>query len=136
MSLCKVVVSSILATSLALPLSANAAGSSCALRPFKPSHVAPLKDVVEGAFGSRTENLAGAQLFVPAQPGLTPEWIRASAERHVAAMGRQPMPDCPLAVDGIKVAVVSNGTGFWVQMVANNPRDANEVLRRAKTVVP
>jgi hypothetical protein len=81
------------------------------------------------------ERLKGAQVFVPAKQGLTAEWLRARAEQHVASMQQHSMAGCPLGVSGIQVAVVPAGTGYWVQLKANNPEAAREVLRRAEAAV-
>ena len=134
MKFSKVVFGTILAASVALPVVASADSAECELRAFKANHVAPLR-VQERVGRGTIERLAGAQLFVPARQGVTAEWLRARVEQHVSAMHHQGMPGCPLAVGGIQVAVVSGGTGFWVQIAAKNPDAAREVLRLAQSAV-
>ena len=123
-----------LPTGLALPLAARADSGECELRTFKARQVAPLR--VQERIGRGTiEKLAGGQVFVPAQKGLSAECLRARVEEHVASVRGQGMAGCPLAVNGIQVAVVSGGTGYWVQLQAKDSQSAEQVLRLAKAIV-
>ena len=81
------------------------------------------------------QKLAGAQVFVPAQKGLTAEWLRTRVEQHMSAMGAQGMANCPLGVKDVRVTVASGGTGFWVQLQAKDSTTAHEVLRLAQAAV-
>ncbi len=122
---------SALAASLALPLAARADSAECELHAFKANRVEPLR--VQQRVGRGTiEKLAGAQVFVPAQKGLTAEWLRARVEQHISGMGSRGMANCPLGVKGISVAVASGGNGFWVQLQASDSETAREVLRLAQ----
>jgi hypothetical protein len=82
-------------------------------------------------FGQGTyETLVGARVYVPAEPGLTQEWLhRELLER---AGNPRPGTDCPLDVRGIQLAVESAGPGFWVQIASADRKTAREVLRRAE----
>jgi len=134
MSLSRLFISSVFAAAMALPLAARADSAPCELRANHASHVAPLR--TEQRVGRGTiSKLAGAQVFVPAQSGLTAEWLRTKVEGHVAAMKSSAMPGCPLAVGGISVAVASGGNGFWVQLTSKDPAAAAELLRRAEQIV-
>lgn len=119
---------SALAAGLTLPLAARADSAECELHALKASRVEPLR--IQQRMGRGTiEKLAGAQVFVPAQKGLTAEWLRASVEQHMSGMVSHSMTNCPLAVKGVRVAVVSGGNGFWVQLQAKDAEKAPELLR-------
>jgi hypothetical protein len=123
-----------LAATLALPLAARADSAECELHAFKANRVEPLR-VQERVGRAAIERLAGAQVFVPAQKGLTAEWLRARLEQHISGMGSQGMANCPLGVKGVRVSVASGGTGFWVQLQAKDSATAREVLRLAQAAV-
>lgn len=83
-----------LAATFALPLAARADSAECELRAFKANRVEPLR--IQERIGRGTiEKLAGAQVFVPAQKGLTAEWLRARVEQHISGMGAQGMAELP-----------------------------------------
>ena len=105
---------------------------ACALLGFTVTSVAP--HFVDQQQGRATiQRLAGATVYVQAQPGLTREWLRLSLERHLTAMrGASTMKDCPLGTKDIQIAVDSAGTGFAVQLSAKDTKTAQEVLRRAR----
>jgi len=134
MSRFKVLFVSALAASLTLPLAARADSAGCELHTFQSHRVEPLR--IQERFGRGTiEKLAGAQVFVPAQRGLTAEWLRARVEQHVRNMASRGMANCPLALKGVRVTVASGGTGFWVQLQAKDSETAREVLRLAQAAV-
>lgn len=98
-----------------------------------PTVVSPYEfDQVAGD-GSYT-SLVGAQLFVPAEKGLTAEWLNHQYRERMAS--RQTSGDCPLDLPGLNVSVQSAGPGFWVQLSASDENTAKEVLRRARLWVP
>jgi hypothetical protein len=76
----------------------------------------------------------GAQLFVPAEKGLTAEWLNYQYRERMAH--RQRSGDCPLDLPGLSVSVQSAGPGFWVQLSASDESSAKEVLRRSRLWVP
>ncbi|HET9931061.1 MAG TPA: hypothetical protein VFQ35_10255 [Polyangiaceae bacterium] len=134
MSQFKFLFVSALAAALALPLAARADSAECELHAFKANRVEPLR--VQERIGRGTiEKLAGAQVFVPAQKGLTAEWLRARVEQHISGMSSQGMANCPLGVKGVRVTVASGGTGFWVKLQAKDSETAHEVLRLARAAV-
>lgn len=123
-----------LAASFVMPLAAQADSAQCELHALNANRVEPLR--VQERFGRGTiQKLAGAQLFVPAQKGLTAEWLRARVEQHIRAMGSHAMPHCPLGVKDVHVTVASGGTGFWVQLRAKDSESAREVLSRAQAAL-
>jgi hypothetical protein len=104
----------------------------CALASFQITQVASLY-TDEHLNQTIVRRFAGAQVFLPAQPGLTPEWIRASIARHQASA--QTAYECPLDIKGAMISVTSGGTGFWVQISARDTDAAKEILNRAKRLV-
>lgn len=129
----------LLALSIAIASSTSAIARAdsprCELLTYNPTQVAPLYVAFDAARGGSTQRLTGAQVFVPAQPGLTAEWLRLDLERHLSAMKQQPMRGCPLANEGVKLAVVSGGTGFWIQISASDSGVASTLLQQAEQIV-
>ena len=80
------------------------------------------------------EVLAGARVFFWAEPGLTKEWLHYQLARRVAE--RHATNSCPLDVSGVKIAVVSSGPGFWLEISAPDTSDARRVLSRAQALIP
>jgi hypothetical protein len=82
------------------------------------------------------KRLAGAQVTVEAEPGLTAEWLRLQIAQHLATMGDPSrMNDCPLRPGDVRVDVQSAGTGFNVKVIAVDPSKAQQVLRSAQALV-
>jgi len=135
-------VSSLLVIGLAVaPVAAASAPSkppsaqpkqACALKGFTVTAVAPrFEDLQQGRL--TTQRLAGATVYVQAEPGLTREWLRLSLERHLLAMqSGHSMKDCPFGAKDIQISVDSAGTGFAVHVSAKDLKTAEEVLRRAR----
>jgi hypothetical protein len=99
---------------------------------YVPSQVAPYEvDQVAGE-GSYTA-LAGARVFIPAERGLTAEWLNAQLLDRMAQ--RRSDSKCPLDLPGVSIAVQSGGPGFWVTLATRNDKTAKEVLRRAEKLV-
>lgn len=96
-------------------------------------HVQPLH--VSERYGRGTvERLAGARVFVQAEPGLTAEWLQLSLQRHIAAM-HGTMANCALDAKDVQVKVVSAGSGFSVQITGKSAAQGQEILRRAQLLV-
>ncbi|HVZ32853.1 MAG TPA: hypothetical protein VG963_10525 [Polyangiaceae bacterium] len=136
----RTLIGAALAAFIAIPAIAQAVepeaphASWCMLASLQVTQVGSLYTRV-GAGKGVTQRFAGAQVFVPAQQGLTAEWIQANVQRHIAEakMGRS--YDCPLDLDGISVNVVSGGTGFWIQISSQSNDTAKEILNRARRLV-
>ena len=132
------VKSVLLAASLvALPVGATESASMpekphCVLGSFRVTQVASLYTIAHAGQGN-VERFSGAQLFLPAQPGLTPEWIKANLLEHKENKMKE--AECPLTVPGATFDVVSGGTGFWIQVMANDPKAAKEILQRSTRLV-
>ena len=140
MSVRSLFITTALAAFVAMPLrTVHAApeqeshSSWCMLASLQVTQVASLYTTELAPRGS-VRRFAGAQVFIPAKPGLTPEWIQANIARHEASKGR-PAYDCPLDVAGARVTVTSGGTGFWVQIASKDPDAAREILSRARRLV-
>jgi phosphoserine phosphatase len=103
----------------------------CILREHRVTSVKPYQVLERQGRGS-VYRLAGAEVFVRAEPGLTAEWLQLTIERHLAQMQAGHMAGCALDLDGVRVQVDSAGPGFAVKIIAKNPSQAKEVLRRAQ----
>jgi hypothetical protein len=124
-----VMAGSLLLASLA-QAAPNAESAACFGR-HTPTVVAPY-EVEEFAGESGTYRaLIGARWFVPAEEGLTAEWLNRELLERVAR--RQTGSECPLDVDGVRgVSVQSGGPGFWVNVAGKDSKTAEELLRRAR----
>ena len=76
----------------------------------------------------------GAEVYVPAQPGVTAEWLDRVLTFQVAA------GECNFGVPKVNVEVLSDGGGFSVRLSSmsdryGNEREAGEILRRAQELV-
>ena len=131
----KIMVISTIAATIGAPAMARADAPRCELLSYRPTQVAPLNVSIPVAHGGITMRLAGAQVFVPAQPSLTAEWLRARLERHIADMKQHPMTGCPLANERINLAVVNGATGYWIQIAASDSDTAKQILRQAENLV-
>jgi len=127
-----------LSVAVALPTVALAtpAGSSthCIIQEHRVTAVQPLYvPVQQGRFSG--ERLAGAQVFVLAEPGLTAEWLQLSMQRHMTEMRGSGMSNCALDAKDVSVSVQSAGTGFALKITGKDGAQAKEILRRAKLLV-
>jgi hypothetical protein len=129
----------VLAATALVPSASFAAGqperSPCILRSHRITQVAPYKVQKYGGRGVITR-LAGAQVYVQAEPGLTAQWLELQLTRHIGEMrGPAAMRNCALDVDGVTVRVGPAGTGFDVKIIARDPDQAEDVLRRARLLL-
>jgi hypothetical protein len=132
----KTILASALAASMAVPaVSAFAATpADCALKQVASAQ--PLRERVQ--LGGRVvrDRLAGATLYIPAERGVTTDYLKRIADAHQAQMSGAAMKDCPFGVAGSTIEVSSNNSGFL--MVAIRSKDdgaAKEILRRAELAV-
>src|SRR6188768_3461521 len=79
---------------VAEPAPPPAKHAGCILAGHRFTKVQPL-NVSERYGRGAVQRLAGAQVFVLAEPGLTAEWLQLSLQRHIAQMNGT-MADCPL----------------------------------------
>ena len=132
----KTILASVLATSMAVPAvgALAATPADCALK--QVSAAQPLRERVQ--LGGRVfrDRLAGATLFIPAEKGVTTDYLKRIADAHQAQMTTAAMKDCPFGVAGSAIEVSSNNSGYL--MVAISSKDdaaAKEILRRAELAV-
>jgi hypothetical protein len=118
------------------------ATNACVFDSHKPVSVAPYKVDVGIDWGSYSAN-GGAQLFVPARDGLTREWLAASVQHALSsaqvvssADGARPEASCDIPqLKNVHVSVVSGGNGFWVQLIGNDAKTNDLLLKWAKEFV-
>jgi hypothetical protein len=127
----------ILALAVLAPATSFAASKQpCVLDSYQVTSVAPYRADQPG--GKATFNrVQGVEIFVQAQPGLTAEWLRLEVTRYLTRMQRSStrMHDCAFDVSGTRVQVDPAGTGFSVKLIARDPEQAQEVLRRARLLL-
>jgi len=105
----------------------------CILHNYRVTSVTPYQVQQNVAGRNTVGRMAGAELYVQAEPGLTAEWLWLNVGRHMAAMrGPATMKDCVLDIDKLQVEVVSAGPGFRVRLIAPDAKTAQDVLRRAQ----
>jgi hypothetical protein len=71
----------------------------------------------------------GAEAFVPAQPGLTQEWLQRVLTFQVAA------GECDFGTTNLKVSVLSSGSGFSVRLEGPDEKTAKVILAHAEQLV-
>ena len=126
-----IAVSTLSAVAVAAPTDAHP--SDCILAKHRVTQVLPLH--VSERYGRGTvERLAGARVFVQAEPGLTAEWLQLTLQRHLVGMNGT-MTNCALDGKDIQVKVVSAGPGFFVQISGKSAAQGQEILRRAQLLV-
>ena len=81
---------------------------------------------IEDAGYTTIRTFRGAELFVPAQPGLTKEWLQRVLTEQIAS------GDCNFGVSDVSVNVLSAGGGFSVRVTGRDERAAGEILRNAE----
>jgi hypothetical protein len=132
----KTILASPLAASMAVPtVTAFAATpADCAVKQVAAAQ--PLRERVQLGGRIFRDRLAGATLYIPADKGVTTDYLKRVADGHQAQMAGTAMKDCPFGVAGSTIEVSSNNSGFL--MVAISSKDdgaAKEILRRAELAV-
>ena len=87
--------------------------------------VSPYKTFEDLGYTS-IEQFRGAEVFVPAQPGLTSEWLQRVVSYQIAA------GECNFGVPDVTVSVLSAGSGFSVRLAGRDDKAAAEILRHAQ----
>jgi len=136
----KLTVAAIVAAATVVPVLAFAAPATapraahCVFMEHRVTAVQALRLTERNGRGT-SERLAGAQVFVQAEPGLTAEWLQLTVQRHITQMNSAGMANCPLDAKDVRVSVASAGPGFAVNITGKNTAQANEILRRAQLLV-
>lgn len=127
MGLRRLVVAVALAATGVVASGAHAAEpQSCGLGgKYMVRSVSPYKTFEDLGYTS-SEQFRGAELFVPAQPGLTSEWLQRVVSYQIAA------GECNFGVPDVTVSVLSAGSGFSVRLAGSNDKAAAEILRHAQ----
>jgi hypothetical protein len=81
---------------------------------------------VENTGYTTYEEFHGAELFVPAQPGLTSEWLQRVVSYQIAA------GECDFGVRDVSVSVLSAGSGFSVRLSGHDDKAARVILQHAQ----
>jgi hypothetical protein len=130
------VLSAVLLSAAAVHAAPSGDAQQCVFNKYAPVTVAPFSSDENVGYGTYTR-LRGAQVYVPAQEGLTKEWLAASVQNALAKASSGPSEQaCGVPVRNVSVSVVSAGGGFWVQLAAADDKTANVVLRWAQSLVP
>ena len=133
----KTILASALAASMAVPaVGAFAAPPpDCALNHVVAAQ--PLRERLQIGGHIVRDRLAGATLFIPAEKGVTTDYLKRLADAHQAQMAAgTAMRDCPFGVAGSTIEVSSNNSGYlMVAISAKNDGAAKEILRRAELAV-
>jgi hypothetical protein len=87
--------------------------------------VAPYKTYEDAGYAAFTV-FRGAEVFVPAQPGLTREWLQRVVSFQIAA------GECDFGAPEVSVSVLSAGGGFSVRLSGSGEKEAREILNRAQ----
>jgi hypothetical protein len=109
------------------PMPGAAEAASCGLGSVAYS-VKPLY-IHEDAGYTAFDRFAGAEVFVPAQPGLTAEWLNRALSSEVVS------GECNFGVADVDVEVLSAGGGFSVRLSSHDGKGAGEILRRAQQML-
>jgi hypothetical protein len=103
--------------------------ASCSLgNTYKVRSVTPYVTFEDAGY-TTWEQFRGADVFVPAEPALTSEWLQRVVTYDIAA-GR-----CEFGTRNVTVAVLSVGNGFSVRIGGWDLKAADEILRSARQLV-
>jgi hypothetical protein len=128
------ILASVFATTMAVPAAGAFAATppDCAVNQVAAAQ--PLRERVSLGGRLYRDRLSGATLYVPAERGVTTDWLKRVADTHQRQMGTgAAMKDCPFAVAGSSIEVSSNNSGYlMVTIRSNDDGSAKEILRRAE----
>ena len=132
----KTILATTFAFALALPATSVLAAPSKDCVVSKVAFVQPQNAQVQRGHAIQ-QRLVGATLFIPAQAGLTTDWLKQQVDEHQARMAHEgPMKDCVFDVANSHVDVSSNGSGYLMVAVRSDNLDsAKEILRRAQATL-
>jgi hypothetical protein len=118
-----------------LALAAGAPAKSRASECFANHEITQVEAYLEDVWseGGMSAVLVGAQVFVPAERGLTGEWLHRELAQRLAA--RRSDAQCPLDVPGVRISVQSGGPGFWANISTASEKAAKQVLEEARRLV-
>lgn len=99
---------------------------TCSLGHRYPIQSVARYTTVENAGYTSYDQFRGAEVIVPAQPGLTREWLQRVLSYQVAA------GECDFGTPAATVSVLPAGGAFSVRISGTDDRTAGEILRRAQ----
>jgi hypothetical protein len=125
---------------VALALATTASASAGAAEPVRCSlggkyfaRSVKAYNTTEDAGYSIFTRFRGAEVFVPAQPGVTAEWLDRVLTFQIAA------GECNFGTPKVNVEVLSDGGGFTVRLSSTgdsyDERDAATILRHTQQLV-
>jgi len=127
----RLIGAAVVALALGTMTSADAAEpGQCRLggKEFGAHSVKPLYSYDDAGYVA-VRQFSGAEVFVPAQPALTAEWLDRVLTSQVAA------GECNFGVRKVDVEVLSDGGGFSVRLSGDSEKAAAEILRHAQHMV-
>jgi len=104
------------------------AALQCSLSGNRFVSVKPLYNYEDAGY-TAFRQFTGAEVYVPAQPALTAEWLDRVLTSQVAA------GECNFGVRKVDVEVLSDGGGFSVRLSGDSEKAAAEILRHAQQMV-
>src|SRR5882724_7747117 len=100
----KMLTALVLAAAIVVPTASFASAatpSSCALRGYHVSAVTPYRSERSVGQAGTVSDLLGAAIYVPAEPGMTAEWLHRKLGEHLAQMPKDgAMKDCVFDIKG------------------------------------
>ncbi len=120
------VLATVTTAGAAEPVPGAAAPVPCSLGGNNVAHsVKPLYNYEDSGY-TAFRQFIGAEVFVPAEPGLTAEWLDRVLTSEVAS------GQCNFGVRKVDVEVLSDGGGFSVRLSGRDQKAAAEILRHAQ----
>ena len=124
------IVAAVLAVAALTSAGARAAEpNQCSLGSKYPVRSVAKFTTTENAGYTTYTQFRGAEVIVPAQPGLTAEWLQRVLSYEIAAGA------CDFGVAGATVTVLSAGGAFSVRVEGKGDQAAAEILRHAQLLV-
>jgi len=107
----------------------EAASARCSLGSRFPINSVARWVTVENAGYTTYDQFRGAEVIVPAQPGLTREWLHRVVSYQIAA------GECDFGSRDVTVSVLPAGGTFLVRIGGNDDRTAGIILSHAQLLV-
>ena len=126
----RVFVFTMLLTAPLLAATSVQAAEPCVFDTYAPATATPYSEEASLPYGSYSF-MRGAQLFIPAQKGLTREWLQTAIERALTTRPAAPVANSK----DVRVAVTSAGNGFWVTLIGRDQKAGEALLKWAKSYV-
>ncbi len=101
-------------------------GGRCSLGERYPIRTVAAFNVVQDAGYTSYKEFRGAEVIVPAQPGLTREWLQRVLTVQVAD------GTCDFGARDVTVSVLPAGDAFSVRLSGKDERAAGDILRHAQ----